>query len=81
MQELLGTTFQYQISKFRFAHLDFKDVDSFKKALKLNKTEVGGYYLSVEKAIPLRGGHQFGRRDGGNRGIRGGWRSGGSWRH
>ncbi|OIW01871.1 hypothetical protein TanjilG_31053 [Lupinus angustifolius] len=57
-----------------YAHLDFKDFDSCKKALQLNKTEIGGYYLSVEKAMPRRqydgrdgGGHQHGWRDGGDR--------------
>ncbi|KAK7273713.1 hypothetical protein RIF29_14773 [Crotalaria pallida] len=48
-----------------FAHLDFKDFDSYRKALQLDKTEIGGYYLSVEKAMPRRRGYQYGGRDGG----------------
>ncbi|KAE9605221.1 hypothetical protein Lal_00024837 [Lupinus albus] len=55
-----------------YAHLDFKDFGSYNKALQLNKTEIGGYYLSVEKAMPRR---QYGGRDGG--GYQHGWRDGG----
>ncbi|KAJ1440388.1 RNA-binding domain superfamily [Sesbania bispinosa] len=88
------------IPKFRdsgafkgFAHLYFKGVDSLKKALQLDQTELGGYPLLVEKAKPRRdnqgiydgrggGGYQFGVRDGGGHGGGVGWgRSGCSGRH
>lgn len=51
--------------------MDFKDADSFNKALELHESEIGGYYLSVDEAKP-RGDGQSG---GGGRG--GGGRSGG----
>ncbi|KAK7308439.1 hypothetical protein VNO77_42044 [Canavalia gladiata] len=43
-----------------FAHLDFKDIDSVKKALHLDQAELGGYPLSVEKAKPRRDNHGIG---------------------
>ncbi|XP_050904415.1 nucleolin 1 isoform X2 [Lathyrus oleraceus] len=36
----------------RYAHLDFKDIDGYKKALQLNQTVIGGYWVSVVKAEP-----------------------------
>ncbi|CAL0318534.1 unnamed protein product [Lupinus luteus] len=56
--------FPDSVSVKGYAHLDFKDFDSYNKALQLNKTEIGGYYLSVEKAMPRR---QYGGMDGGDR--------------
>lgn len=51
--------------------MDFKDSESFKKALELNESELGGYYLTVDEAKP-----RVDNRDGGGRGG-GGWGSGG----
>lgn len=76
---------------YRFAHLDFTDVDSVKRALQLDRTELGGYRLVVQLANPKRdfhgissgrggdGGHQFSGRDGGDYGGRVGWRRIGGW--
>ncbi|CAJ2674112.1 unnamed protein product [Trifolium pratense] len=76
-----------------FAHLDFKDTDGYNKALKLDQTAIGNYWLSVEKAKPRirrdnygigggRGGYHVGGRDGGDHGERAGWgRSHGAGRH
>ncbi|XP_012574971.1 uncharacterized protein [Cicer arietinum] len=78
-----------------FAHLDFKDVDGYKKALQLDQTAIGDYWLSVEKAKPRYrrdyqaigggrggGGYHYGGRDGGDHGGRVGWgRSHGVGRH
>lgn len=74
---------------YRFAHLDFKDVDSVKRALYLDQTKLGGYPLLVERAKPRRddqglggGDHQFGGRDGSGYTSRVGWgRSGGGGWH
>ncbi|GMP62936.1 LOW QUALITY PROTEIN: hypothetical protein CsSME_00024846 [Camellia sinensis var. sinensis] len=38
------------LSKARIAYIDFKDSDSFNKALELNGSELGGYTLMVEEA-------------------------------
>ncbi|TKY69106.1 Nucleolin 2 [Spatholobus suberectus] len=72
-----------------FAHLEFKDVDSMKKALHLDQTVLGGYHLLVEKAKPRcdnhgigGGGHQLGGRDGSGYSSRVDWgRSGGGGGH
>ncbi|WJX10565.1 hypothetical protein P8452_01272 [Trifolium repens] len=75
-----------------FAHLDFKDSDGYNKALQLNKSAIGNFWLSVEKAKPRirrdshgigggRGGYHGGR-DGEDYGGRTGWgRSHGAGRH
>ncbi|KAK8471639.1 hypothetical protein PHAVU_003G282900 [Phaseolus vulgaris] len=71
-----------------FAVLDFKDLDSVKRALELDQTEIGGYTLLVEKARARRDnqsvdGTRGGGRDGNgsNKGVgwgeSGGWHSGG----
>ncbi|KAK8471643.1 hypothetical protein PHAVU_003G282900 [Phaseolus vulgaris] len=73
-----------------FAVLDFKDLDSVKRALELDQTEIGGYTLLVEKARARRDnqsvdGTRGGGRDGNgsNKGVgwgeSGGWHSGGGW--
>lgn len=54
--------------------MDFKEGDSFNKALELNGVELGGYPLVVEEAKP-RGDFRDG--NSGGRGNRGGWNSGG----
>lgn len=78
----------------RFAHLDFKDIDGYKKALQLDQTAIGDFWLSVVKAKPkhrrdnqgISGGrdsyHGGGGRDGGDYGGGAGWgRSHGAGRH
>ncbi|XP_050893179.1 nucleolin 2 isoform X3 [Lathyrus oleraceus] len=77
-----------------FAHLDFKDIDGYKKALQLDQTAIGDFWLSVVKAKPkhrrdnqgISGGrdnyHGGGGRDGGDYGGGAGWgRSHGAGRH
>ncbi|XP_058724130.1 nucleolin 2-like isoform X2 [Vicia villosa] len=77
-----------------YAHLDFKDIDGYKKALQLDQTAIGDFWLSVEKAKPKQrrdyqgiGGsrdsyHGGGGRDGGDYGGGAGWgRSHGAGRH
>ncbi|XP_077253834.1 uncharacterized protein LOC143892825 isoform X2 [Tasmannia lanceolata] len=64
------------------AYLDFKDSDSFSKALELNGDELGGYSLTVEEARPRdgdsgRGGRSGGRGGGRDSGGRFGGRRGG----
>lgn len=57
--------------------MDFKDGDSFNKALEFNGAELGGYSLTVEEAKP-RGDFGSGGRGGGRSGGRDfGGRSGG----
>ncbi|CAK8538163.1 unnamed protein product [Lathyrus sativus] len=76
----------------RYAHLDFKDIDGYKKALQLNQTTIGGYWVSVVKAEPKhrrdnqdigggRSGYHVSGRDGSNyrrdnQGIGGGYHGG-----
>ncbi|KAK7346133.1 hypothetical protein VNO80_20648 [Phaseolus coccineus] len=69
-----------------FAVLDFKDLDSVKRALELDQTEIGGYTLLVEKARPRRDnqsvdGIRGGGRDGNgsNKGVGWGESGGGGW--
>lgn len=74
-----------------FAHLDFKDIDGYRKALQLDQTAIGDHWLSVVKAKPRRdyqgigggrGGYHVGGWDGGDYGGRAGWgRSHGAGRH
>ena len=76
---------------YRFAHLDFKDIDGYRKALQLDQTAIGDHWLSVVKAKPRRdyqgigggrGGYHVGGWDGGDYGGRAGWgRSHGAGRH
>jgi hypothetical protein len=92
MQELVSIAFQSHCKICRFAHLDFKDSDGYNKALQLNKSAIGNFWLSVEKAKPRirrdshgigggRGGYHGGR-DGEDYGGRTGWgRSHGAGRH
>ena len=67
---------------YRFAHLDFKDIDGYRKALQLDQTAIGDHWLSVVKAKPRRdyqgigggrGGYHGGGWDGGDYGGRAGW--------
>ncbi|CAK8570825.1 unnamed protein product [Lathyrus sativus] len=76
-----------------FAHLDFKDIYGYKKALQLDQTAIGNFWLSVEKAKPKhirhnqgisggRDGYHGGGRDVGDYGGGVGWgRSHGAGRH
>ncbi|CAI8605296.1 unnamed protein product [Vicia faba] len=77
-----------------FAHLDFKDIEGYKKALLLDQTAFGEFWLSVEKAKPKqrrdnhqgiggsRDGYHGGGRDGRDYGGGSGWgRSHGAGRH
>ncbi|CAL5189998.1 unnamed protein product [Lathyrus oleraceus] len=60
------------------AFLDFKDIDGYKNALKLNQTEIGGYWVSVVSAGGGKGNYRVGGRGGGDYGgSRGGYRVGG----
>lgn len=59
------------------AYMDFKDSDSFSKALDLNESELGGYCLTVEEARPRGDNRDGGDRSGGRSGGRGGGRFGG----
>ncbi|XP_077253763.1 uncharacterized protein LOC143892783 isoform X2 [Tasmannia lanceolata] len=54
------TKYMYEVStnplkRIRMAFLEFKDNDSFSKALELNGEELGGYSLTVEEARPRDG--------------------------
>ncbi|KAG7036608.1 Nucleolin 2, partial [Cucurbita argyrosperma subsp. argyrosperma] len=72
------------------AYMDFKDSDSFNKALELNGSELSGEYLTVDEAKPrgdsrdgggsARGGWSGGRSGGGRSGGRSGGWSGGDGR-
>lgn len=55
----------------RICYMDFKDSDSFNKALELNGSDLGGYSLVVDEAKPK------GEFSGGRGGGRSGGRSGG----
>ncbi|CAL5340698.1 unnamed protein product [Camellia sinensis] len=71
------------------AYIDFKDSDSFKKALELNGSELGGYTLMVEEAKRRvdnrdytgsgRGGERSSGRYGAGRFGESGGRFGGWW--